>query len=195
MKIRKLSLVLSLSLILSFSMAAAAYAAAEELPLGPRNFTIKLDYIDFNEKELDTGYYVGFEGFSEIGQNFYLGAEIGYVNTDGKVEIEGINADTDVVFIPIELNLKYALKVSSHLIIGLGGGASYNFAKEEVSEAGLSSSIDEWLFGGQVFTDINFKVGQVFLGVNAKYQITDNGRDIDHDFSNWRVGGQIGVMF
>jgi len=194
MRMRKLSVVLAFSLILSFAVSSITHAA-EELPLGPRNFTIKLDYIDFNEEKIDSGSYIGFEGFSEIGQNFYLGAEVGYVDTDGKTEIQGLRADSDVIFIPIELNLKYALKVSPRLIIGLGGGASYNFAKEEVSEPEISSSIDEWLFGGQIFTDINFKFRQVFLGINAKYQITDHGRDIDHDFSNWRVGGQIGVMF
>jgi hypothetical protein len=179
--------------LISLVFTSTAGYATEKLPLGPQNFAVKLDSIDFDEKALDTGYYIGLEGYGEIGRNFYVGAEVGYVNTDGELKTEEITGDTDVVFIPVELNLKYALRLSSYFVIDFGAGGSYNYAEEEVS--GTSISADDWLFGGQVFTDLNFKAGQIFLGVNAKYQITDHGKDIDHNFSNWRVGGQIGVMF
>jgi hypothetical protein len=72
-----------------------------------------------------------------------------------------------------------------------------------LSELGLSISADDWLFGGQFFIDLNYKFNQWFLGINAKYQITEDfeewghpyGLDLDHNLNNWRIGGQIGFWF
>jgi hypothetical protein len=59
----------------------------------------------------------------------------------------------------------------------------------------LSESDDEWLFGGQFFVDVNYKVDNIFFGANLKYQITEEYDDIDTDFSNFRIGAQIGLLF
>jgi hypothetical protein len=186
-----------MSLIASFVLASAvAYSA--EFNLGPNNFTVKLDSINFGDnalKHLDNAYYIGFEGYGHIGQNFYLGAEVGYVNADKNVVDAGTEVNKELIFIPLELNLKYTIKVVSHLIFDLGAGFSYNYAKEEISGSGISSSADDWLWGGQFFADMNYKIGQIFLGANTKYQITGRGNNLDHRFDNWRIGGQIGVMF
>lgn len=185
-----------ISLMASLVVANAAYPA--EMDLGPNNFTVKLDSIDFKDsplKDLDNGLYVGLEGYGDLGSNFYLGAEVGYVEIDENVESAGTKVKQELIFIPVELNLKYAIKIVPRLIFDLGGGFSYNYAKEEVTESGVSSSVDEWLWGGQIFADLNYKIKQFFLGANIKYQMTKNGKDFDHNFNNLRVGGQIGVMF
>ena len=43
--------------------------------------------------------------------------------------------------------------------------------------------------------DLIYKSDPFFCGVNAKYQITEDGDDVGIEFSNWRVGGLIGVLF
>jgi hypothetical protein len=65
----------------------------------------------------------------------------------------------------------------------------------EFEAAGMSDDEDEWLFGGQFFLDLIYKSDQFFCGINAKYQITEDGDDVGIEFSNWRVGGLIGVLF
>ena len=101
-----------------------------------------------------------------------------------------------MTFVPIELNLKYAFKAAPNLAIDIGAGVSYNFAKVELTALGISLyDDDDWLFGGQFFVDLNYTVNQFFIGVNAKYQLTEDFKDADFGFSNWRVGGQVGLMF
>ncbi len=183
---------------ITFLVSASIVAYSAEVNLGPNNFTVKVDSIHFEDnalKGLDRGIYVGLEGYGYLGQNFYLGAEVGYVDTDGQIESEGARLDKELIFIPIELNLKYTIRVVSNLLFDLGAGFSYNYAKEELSGLGVSSSLHDWIWGGQFFGDLNYKIGQFFLGGNVKYQITGHGHNIGHEFNNLRAGGQIGVMF
>ena len=173
------------------SLLSTVGYAADKITLGKNNFAIKLDSINFDNKNTDDGVYVGAEGYKEIEKNLYLGAEVGYTSTDGKVTIYGATVNSDTIFLPIEINLKYAVRIIDQLIIDFGIGGSYNYSKEEIS----GSSKDEWLFGGQGFGDINVTIGKVFLGINAKIQFTDKGRDTGKNYSNQRIGGQIGVIF
>jgi hypothetical protein len=193
----------SLVVIVAFVMTSTVFAA-EKAPLGIGNISVKLDYINFTDNALDNsdvdkGFYVGLEGYGEIVHNLYLGAEVGYANPDGSVDIAGIHANTEVTFVPVELNLKYAVKAAPNMAIDFGAGVSYNYVKEEASASAFgftgSSSIDDWLFGGQFFADLNYTIGQFFLGINAKYQLTENFKDFNYHYNNWRVGGQIGIMF
>lgn len=185
-------IVVALLLAASFVFLSTVGYAAEKITLGKNNFAIKVDSINFNNKNTDDGVYVGAEGYKEIEKNLYLGAEVGYVSTDSRVTIFGATVNSDTTFLPIEINMKYAVRIIDHVIFDLGIGGSYNYTKEEFSGSG---SIDEWLFGGQLFGDINVTIGQVFLGINAKLQFTDKGRDSAKNYSNRRIGGQIGVMF
>ncbi|MBM4141655.1 MAG: hypothetical protein FJ242_09295 [Nitrospira sp.] len=110
----------------------------------------KLDYLKFTADEVknsdvDTGLYVGLEGYGEIAPNLYLCMEVGYVKPDGKVNILGVDIDTEVTFVPIELNLKYAIQAAPNFIIDLGAGVSYNYVKEKASALGVSASLDDWL--------------------------------------------------
>ncbi len=186
-----------ISLIASLVVAStAAYPAG--INLGPNNFAVKLDSIHFSDKELkdfNNAFFIGLEGYGDLGQNFCLGAEVGYVDKEGKTENSGTKANNELIFVPIELNLKYTIKVVSRFIFDVGGGFSYNYAREKISDTSVSSTVNEWLWGGQFFSDLNYKIGQFFLGANVKYQLTKNGKDLGHNFDNLRVGGQIGVMF
>jgi len=188
--------VMLLCLIGVFLMTSAVVSAQEKAPLGVGNLALKVDYIDFTEDDLedadvDSGLYLGIEGFGEITPNLYLGLEVGYaVNIEG--EIDFFDEDVDLTYIPVEVNLKYAAELSPHFIIDFGAGVSYNYAEIDFE---TYDDEDEWLFGGQFFVDLNYTFDAFFLGINGKYQLTEEGDDLDVSFDNWRIGGQIGFFF
>ena len=193
------------SLIFIFVFASTiAYAeekpASEKAPLGIGNLSLKMDYISFSDDNLedlgiDDAFYVGLEGYAKIYPNLYLGAEVGYANPDSNIEIDGDDVRTDVTFIPVELNLKYAVQAYPNFVVGFGAGVSYNYVETEISGNGRDEE-DDWLFGGQFFADLNYTIGtNLFLGVDAKYQLTDDLEHWDTNFSNWRIGGHIGIRF
>lgn len=188
------------SLIMAFLAGSTAAYAAQKASLGIGNIAVKADYISFTADEMegsdtDTGLYLGIEGYGKIAPNLYLGAEIGYTNPNGNA----LGFDTELTFMPIELNLKYAVESTPNLAVDFGIGASYNYVEEKASGYGVSVSIDDWVFGGQIFADLNYKMDMFFIGINAKYQITGEpeymGIKAGYDYSNWRIGGQVGLMF
>jgi hypothetical protein len=201
-----------------FVMASTSvYAQQMKAPLGLGNIALKVDYIDFTDStledlDLDTSVYGGLECYGQIAPGLYLGAEVGYTNPDEEttfVDFDpflgpiAVDIETEITYVPIELNLKYAIEAAPNLVFDFGAGVSMNYAELEVEGSALGITIDDseddWLFGGQFFADLNYKFGQFFIGVNAKYQITEDFEiddiDTDTDFSNWRVGGQIGIIF
>ena len=172
-------------LVMAFLMVSTSvYAQQRRAPLGLGNIAVKADYISFTEgdwKDLDVenGFYVGLEGYGQIAPNLYLGAEVGYANPDGEVSFFDpffgrVNVDTELTYVPVELNLKYAIEAAPNLVMDFGAGVSYNYTKVEISALGISADEDDWLFGGQFFADLNYKIGQFFIGINAKYQMTED---------------------
>lgn len=172
-------------------------AKEKKFPLGKNgNFAVKLDYIRFtdghfkNSRVEDDGLYIGLEGYARIYPNLYLGAEVG-----GATNITALGGE-DVSLFPIELNSKYAIEAAKNFVVDFGGGVSYSYAKiENHPFLGTASKRSDWLFGGQFFADLTYKIHWFSIGVNAKYQITQNFRDEGINFGNWRIGAQIGVVF
>jgi len=180
---KKLVLIL---LTIGLVVSSSTVFAAEKASLGMGNLALKVDYINFTESALehadaDSGLYLGIEGYTQILPALYLGLEAGYANPDGDVEL---------TYVPVELNLKYAIPASPDFVMDLGAGASYNYAKFE-----NGGSDDDWLFGGQVFIDVNYTSGGFFVGINGKYQLTEDFSNSSLSLDNWRVGGQVGIMF
>jgi len=197
MKMKRLVL---FPLVYVFATAPSDIYAAEESNLGDGNITVKLDYINFSDdvvknSDTDRGLYVGIEGFTEIKSNLYLGMELGYTNPDGTVNILGTDVNTELTFVPIELNLKYVVEAAPNLLVDFGAGVSSSYVEEEAFARGVSNSADDWLFGGQICIDLSYKFDRLFIGINGKYQLTEDFKDFDYDYSNWRIGGQIGFMF
>lgn len=200
--------VLLISLLFVMVLGSSTVFAAEKAALGAGNLALKVDYIDFTDGamedlDVDSGLYVGLEAYSHLADtapNFYIGMEVGYASSDGDVTVSGRSRDTEMTFVPIELNLKYAMVAASNLAIDIGAGASANYAEIEAPRAyGIYGNVDDWLWGGQFFADLNFKFNQFFIGINAKYQLTENfdidDTETDRSFSNWRIGGQAGIVF
>jgi hypothetical protein len=185
----------------AFVVTSSVVLAAGNAPLGSDNLAFRLDYIAFTEHNIedlgvDTAWLIGLEAFREVIPNLYCGFEVGYAHPNVDVEFGGILLETEVTYVPVELNLKYAVEVAPEFIIDFGAGASYNYAEFEVSLMGASvGSEDNWLFGGQFFLDLNYRLDPLFFGVHGKYQITEELRRFRYDFNNWRIGGQIGFVF
>jgi hypothetical protein len=189
---KKIFLVLFLAL---FIMTSTTVFAAERYPLGEGNVAVKLDYIKFTDSDLkdvdvDSGFYIGLEGYGLLTEdNLYLGIEAGCANPEGSVG----SSDTELMYVPIEVNLKYAVAASQNVVFDIGAGLSYNYGKFEVA----GDSLTDWMFGGQAFMDLNFTINQFFLGISGKYQIGEDFKKDNRQFScnNWRIGGQLGFMF
>lgn len=185
-------------------MSSVAYGAEKAL-LGNGNIALKLDYLTFTEDVLDDidtddALYIGLEAYNKTISNLYVGMEIGYASSDGNARIDDVKADTELTFVPIELNLKYALDINPRFVVDFGAGVSYNWMKLEFSKwGGVSSPGDDWLWGGQFFAALNYKIDRFFIGINGKYQLTENFEiddyETDVNANNWRIGGQAGIMF
>lgn len=169
--------------------------ALETSPLGFGNLALKVDNLTFTDNDLedldlDDGLYLGVEGYGQIADNTYFGAEFGYFNEDN----DTLAGESEVTYMPVELNLKYTSAPGPNIVFGMGGGISYNYA--EVENSGIvAGSEDDWLFGGQLFADVNFVFAPFFYGLNAKYQFVEEFDAIGVDMDNWRLGGQVGLKF
>jgi len=185
-------------LILSFVIVPSAVCNAAS-PLGIIHFGAKVDYIEFTDSfledvDLKKGVYFGAEIYSIILPYLYLGLEAGYSNPSGTY----LGNDTELTYVPLELNAKVALEPVKNLAIDAGAGVSVNYAELKTSIGSLPPMAeDDWLWGGQFFADINYIAGGViYISINGKYKFAENGlKGYDVTLNNWMVGGQIGVKF
>ena len=185
-----------ISICIVFVMASAALHAQEKkAPLGKGNFAVKLDYITFTDGFFDKsgreddGLYIGLEGYGRIYENLYLGGEVG-----GALNITIFGEE--ISFVPIELNAKYAIELVPNLAVDFGAGVSYSYAKlEDLGPFGSGKERSDWLFGGQFFADLTYRINWFSIGINTKYQITQSFRDEGFDLGNWRIGAQMGIVF
>ncbi len=186
-------------------------------PLGTAHVGFKVDYLSFTDSDTedldaDSDVYFGVDGYFNVSPNFYIGGEIGYAETDGSESevifgVGTVSIDTEIEYLPIEVNAKYVIQSGENLTIGFGGGLSYNSVDFEIKGTALGLTIkdsdDEWLLGGQLFAEVNYSIDNFFIGANVKYQLTEDFDDIkifgvnagDLNFSNFRVGGHVGMTF
>lgn len=183
-------------LIGAFVGVSTVVSAQEKAPLGNGNFAVKLDYIAFTDGHFDDvgneddGLYIGLEGYGKITSNLYLGGEIG---TSTNIDLGG----EEITFVPVELNLKYAKEAARNFVVDFGAGLSYSSVEIQYRPffGAAREKRDDWLFGGQVFADLTYKINWFSIGVNGKYQITEDFKDEGIDLSNYRLGVQLGIVF
>lgn len=164
--------------------------AQDTAPLGKFDVAIKFGYVVFSEGVTeDDGFYLGLAGYGRLAANVYVGAEVAGAST--------VTLFTDeMTLLPLELNVKYARPVGSHFV--LAGGAGLTYARAEFHDEGVIGPdvvYEEWLFGGQVFADFVYRVKWFELGISAKYQLMGDFAQVPADFSNFRVGLKVGVVF
>jgi outer membrane protein with beta-barrel domain len=204
------------SLMLTLFLATTSIYAqgqGQGISLGQSNWGFKVDYFSFTDSafqnaNLGNGVYLGLEGYGAVAPNLYLGGEVGWAGPSNEQSFRflgrNINLQTDLTYVPVEVNLKYAIQTSPQLVFDLGGGFSFNYINASASAGAQSIDENDWVWGGQIFGDMTYKLGnQWYLGLNAKYQATQDitvhvrGTDVETDTSasNWRIGGQIGMTF
>ncbi|MGV8074506.1 MAG: outer membrane beta-barrel protein [Syntrophobacteraceae bacterium] len=180
---------------------------------------------DIKDIGAENAIYFGLEAYVPVlCPNFYVGMESGYAFSSGDLRESGSDydyyagdyydydakIDFDLDYVPIELNAKYVFEVNPCWNISLGAGISYNYFKIDMAARetryydyyyeydGIyrdSGDVDDWLFGGQFFADVNYTFGQWFVGGNIKYQLTEKLDDAGVSADNLRVGMQLGFMF
>jgi len=183
-----------LALLIALAMPVRLQAQ-DTAPLGSVDIAAKVGYAAFSEGvEDDAGIYLGVEGYGNVAPHVYVGAEASVASSIG------IFSD-EMSLGSFELNGKYAKAVSSNFVLAGGAGLSYSYAEFDTFDFfnGVAE-VSDWLFGGQIFADLVFRVKWFDLGVNAKYQLieefpTADVEQVEVDFSNFRLGVQAGFIF
>ena len=186
----------SFSILIFLSASATTCFAQDKAPLGVGTLMLKLDYIEFTDSffsapEESDGLYIGLEGYYRVANNLYVGGEFGQA---ANITLFG---GEEIDFVPVELNTKYAFDAGMNLVLDFGAGISYN-RTQLTHDVFLGNNIDrgsDWLLGGQIFTDLTFKIGWLAIGLNGKYQITERFKDSDIKLSNYRLGLSLGGCF
>jgi len=196
---KKQFIVLLVSVMVMFSSIAFAEEVAKgKTALDNQHIIVKIDQISFTSSTLrgygiDEDYFIGIEYAQETTRNTLLCLEIGYANPSGDYRNLQGNVSMDTTFIPLELNFKYLFDLEN-IVIDIGGGLSLNHVREKRSGA-INTTHDDWLFGVQFFSDINYVFGDFFAGANVKGTLTEDVKGFNHSYDNWRMGLQAGMMF
>jgi len=197
------------ALITIFVLLLPVAAAAEsDTLLGKGHGGVKVGYIRFSDGTLkdfdvDNGTYVGLEAYCKVKKaaRLYLGSEIGYSKVDSSVTDTStgtaIKVNSEFKYIPIELNAKWLFDLGSNLNLAVGTGLSLNYvdASASASASGLTilDNDHDWIFGGQGFLDLNYALGSLFVGIDAKYKLTE-GFD-GENYSNFTAGAHVGWTY
>ena len=177
-------------------------ALAQDAPLlGRSHYSLELDLMFLQHRTFDTddgGVYLGLAGYGHLGNNWYLGGEIGVGSGFGLL------LSDSSTYMPIELNAKRAFELAPSFIVDVGGGLSYN--RVEFSHDSWFTDNDfevtDWVIGGQMLCDILYKAGSIQLGLKLKYQLTADLKEVADlispeegwDYSNFKIGFQIGFL-
>ena len=176
-------------------MNSGSLHAAERYDLGKANFAFKVASISFSDSvasnlDINNGYYGGLEFYLPLSSDGYLGIESGYAYSDGTVG----GTKTELMYIPVEINLKASIEASPHLVFAFGAGIAGIYA--DMDQTGvITASVDDTLYGAQLFFDMNFVFSAFLIGVHGKYQYTSEFNNQDFSLTNFRVGAQLGFRF
>ncbi len=171
------------------------------------------------------GVYVGVEAYRQLFcPSLFFGLAIGWAGTSGNVSGTVQNplflplfasADSNIDYVPIEFNIKYVVPISRCLNFAFGGGGSINyfsissninvrpvgngFRQGQIGLQSANASDSDWVWGGQVFGELNYRISNWFIGADVKYQLTQDlnlfGIDTQAGADNFRAGGHIGFSF
>jgi hypothetical protein len=188
MKKRIFQLVLFAVLPALFAAGAqAAEAGMAGVTLGLKAGVIGFTSTAAEDLGVDSGPYLGLEAFRRISERLSLGGELGYARSSGSIPL----VKTELTYVPIELNLKYAAAASPWVDFTLGGGISYNYVRFEADCLGICfDSVEDWHPGLQLFGGVQLNAPPYLLGAEGKVQVSE-----EKDLDNWRLTAQAGYRF
>lgn len=167
---------------------------AETENLSKKHFALKMAELTFQsslleEEKIERGLYFGIEGALKISKRTFFTMEIGYLNSSGTNMWKVKN---EIIFIPLELNLKHRFNIAKRLNFNIGYGLMDSYVK-------FKSKYDRELdrsAGFQVFFDVNYNFKKSYIGITLKKQIMFSfGKEIhkreelgNSDYNNYRIG-------
>jgi hypothetical protein len=189
----KKRLLLVLLVVLPTCFAAGPAQAGNILLEPGTSYNLKTGAIGFfsgaaADLAVESAPYLGLEAFRQISDRLHLGGELGYARSSGSIPL----VKTELTYVPIELNLKYAATVAPLLDFTLGGGFSYNYVRFTADCLGTCfAAEEEWHPGIQLFGGIQLNaLRYLLLGVEGKVQVNE-----EKDLDNWRLTAQAGYRF
>jgi len=182
-------------------LTCTASLAQEEPVLGEYHLSVELGPMCMQHGTLETddaGIHLGADAYRHVGQNWYVGAEVG-----ASANISLFSATNGITM--YELNGKRAFDLSDVFAADLGAGVSYNsvtYNERVLFSSENDISIKEWVFGLQALANLHLKIKQVLLGVHVKYMLTQDvpgvaeleELDKGWDYSNLTIGIQVGFF-
>ena len=170
---------------------------AREHLLGRGHIWIKFNQADFDSDikdawGVDTEGYVGLEGYWWVRRNGYIGVEIGRIGVGSAVTEDGDRIE-DFDFTNLEINTKRLYDLTRGLSLGFGIGVGGFWANGEEVRGQVRTDLADFGFGVQGFVEINWRARKFVAGIDVKYQVVSDILDID--YSNFRWGGHLGVVF
>lgn len=166
--------------------------------LGTSHFAIEMAPMFIQHRTFatdDYGIFMGLSGYGHVGNDWYVGGEIG---AGGAIGFFGLDSSS---FTPIEANAKRGFRLSERILIDLGAGLSYGRVKfNRNSWFSEDLSVSDWVAGGQILSNFYYQAGWVQVGFKIKYQLTADAKGVDSileddegwDYSNLRIGAFIG---
>lgn len=192
----------TIAALIVMCLAAASVTAQEAPPLGQYHFYLQYNAMIMQHVTFDTddaGIHIGLAGYRHVGDDWYVGAELG-----GGGSLNFIGVDSEIT--TWEVNAKRAAPLGRAVCFEFGGGLSYN--KVHYEENHLFSDdddieIDDWVPGVQILTNAHLKLGSFLAGAHVKYMLTGDvegvqdveGLEKGWDYTNVTIGVHFGLLF
>ena len=192
----------ALAVLIASPVDAAPPPAAPIAPLGSGHLFVTIGQIDLDDAAARE-WGVNREGFFALSgyrgdarRVAYFGGEFGHSGSGGGTGSGGrIITDFDLYW--IEANAKRAFDLGRGWSAGAGlGSALFYVDGSEVSVQDGEEFRDPLAdvgFGAQVFTEAAWRAKHLLMGVEVRYQWAFDL--IDVDYSNFRLGVRLGVVF
>lgn len=161
---------------------------------------------------VNNGLLISAESYYLIAPKIYVGGSIGYGESDTSyiftlitttTTVTTYSPDSETIFIPLELNIKYALDLGNDFVFSFGGGLSRNFIKEKMAGRQILGTdsdgqyilgpyrdyyrVKDWVNGMQLFAELFYRpeYENYFYGAKLSTKILDDfytfsNRDYSH---------------
>jgi hypothetical protein len=100
---------------------------------------------------------------------------------------------TELEFIPTEANGKFVSHLGENLSYATGLCISFALVDVGVSSSGVTTAQDDTTWGGRVFGELDYTVGNLILGLDVKHHLTESY--LNDDDNNTRAGAHIDWKF
>lgn len=189
------------------------YTSAEA-PLGEKTLGLTLDLNTFTNEivgdlDLDSGVSLSAETYYLVAPRLYLGASLGYGESEGKFVLQDLvtssisyKIDSKMLYIPLELNAKMAFHLNEETVLMLGGGVSFNYNKEKLFTKTNGNHheyyrANDWSRGIQLFAEIIYvpKYSSQYFGFRTKVKQMNDFYSYSRSYSHSSFGFFTGIIF